>query len=115
MNYVKAAQKAKNSLSKNGSECCLIRKSDEVYDAITNEYVSTETQILGYGIVNSYDIKYVNGTTIQAGDVNIMCYLDEAPKMSDTIKVGNQEYKVVNVAPFCPDGTTVIYYTVQGR
>ena len=57
----------------------------------------------------------INGTTIKAGDVNIMCIFDSKPEVNDVIQFGTKEYNCVSIDEVNPDGNTVLYYTIQGR
>ena len=45
----------------------------------------------------------------------LMCVLEAEPKVDDSLEWGGASYNVVNVYPMSPDGSTVIYYTLQLR
>lgn len=115
MNYSNVKAKALKALKKNGSLCVLTKHGEEVYNAETNEYEQVTESYEGNAIVSSYDLKNIDGTNILAGDARIMAVLNVLPAMGDKIKVGNDEFTVINVNPFAPDGVTTIYYIIQGR
>lgn len=115
MNYSNIAKKTINALKKNGVPCYILRQAEEYYDPATNEYITEESQVSGYALVNNYNQNLMNGNTVLAGDVNIMAVLDLPPDVNETIHVGDKTFTIVNVNPFCPDGMTNIYYDIQGR
>lgn len=92
-----------------------MRKHDEVYNVETNSYEAEEELFAGVGVVSNYDISNIGGTGIQIDDVKIMCSFSEEPKTTDFIRFAERDYQVISVTPYKPDGSTVLYYTVQGR
>lgn len=116
MNYNKYAEKTKKKIAQYGGKCTIIRKGEEeVYDPSTDSYSNTDVRIEGKAILNNYDVSAVNGTSVLAGDVNLMCTFDEEIKNGDTVSFGGKNYTVINVNPLSPDGSVVIYYDVQAR
>jgi len=115
MNYSKLSQKVFNALKKNGGICKVVRTLEETFNEETCEYEKTEKIIEGYAVQNTFNLANVNGTTIQAGDVNLMCSLSEKPLPTDKIEFGETEYSIVSIAPFNPDGSTDIFYNIQAR
>lgn len=116
MNYQKYANKSEKKIKQYGSPCTLIKKgTEEVYDPTTDTYSATDVRYDGNAIMSAYDIKFVNGTTILAGDVSFMCTFKVKPENSDKIEYCGKVYKVIDVKPFSPNGMVDIYYKVQGR
>lgn len=93
----------------------ITRKGNAVYNPVTKETSSVDEQILGKGIMSSIDDNAVNGTTVMAGDVNIMCVVNSRPNVNDSLLFGGKTYNIVNVRECNPDGNCVIYYEIQGR
>lgn len=116
MDYSEYQQTVIEKLTEYGADCIIKRKgSEERYDEDTNTYVTDDKIIEGKAIQSTFDIRLVNGTTIQTGDVRFMAYFPERPQNSDTIEFGGKSLKVVNVAPLNLDGVTDIYYDIQAR
>lgn len=115
MSYLKYALKTKKKLAAKGFEITFNRKSEEVYDPETDSYSTQDVSITGFALQLATKFSQVDGKSILAGDVFLMVYLDDKPKMNDTFSFGGRDYTVVNVKPFMPDNKTAIYYTVQGR
>lgn len=66
----------------------------------------------------AYDQRYVDGTTIRAGDVQIYISsvgLPIKPSVGDTVLCGGVEYLVMNADPNNFDGQTNVVHIVQGR
>ena len=70
----------------------------------------TETPIqLVDAIFQSYDKKYIDGTTIKAGDRMLVSNSDVEIKMGDIITQGQERYKVVTVDDRTPTGVPLVY------
>lgn len=116
MDYSKYYLKVKAKISQYGGDCFIIRKGElGQYNPATNKYESEEEVVKGKGILSNYDDSLVNGTSINAGDVKIMCIFDKEPIVGDVIKMGGRDYTVVRVNGLNPDGKCVIYYDIQAR
>lgn len=116
MNYQTYANIAVEKISQYGGEVVIVRKEGEIYNPETNEYESEEVRIKGKGILSYYGSSFINGSTVQNGDVKIMCYFENgSPKAGDVITVGAKTYNVISIQECNPDGNCSIYYTIQGR
>lgn len=115
MNYSKYAKKAYVKIKKYGSPIKIIRSGSNVYNAETNSYENSGTEISGYALQSSFDQKNIDGTNIRFGDVLFFAVFDESPKSNDEAIFNGKSYTVVNVDVFAPDGITDIYYKVQAR
>ena len=116
MNYEIYGKVAVEKISQYGGDLRIIRKTDEKYNPDTNEYESEGEIINGKGLLSYYDETFMNGSTVQNGDVRFMCiFFNGSPKTSDVIEFGNKKYNVINVNEFNPNGNYVIYYKVQAR
>ena len=115
MNYSKYKTIAKNKLSKYGTDCVIIRKSGERYNAETNEYENETTEIQGKCLVSSYNAQNIDGTNIKSGDLKIMAVLDSEPKTGDVIKISDKVYSVISWTEQNPNKDEAIFYTIQGR
>ncbi|KQV31138.1 hypothetical protein [Rhizobium sp. Root1204] len=66
----------------------------------------------------AYDQRYLDGTTIRAGDVQIYISsvgLPIKPTVGDTVLCGGVEYLVMNADPINFDGVTNVVFVCQGR
>ncbi len=116
MDYSEYQQIVIEKLTEFGSDCKILRKGNkEHYDEETNSYVNDYEEIMGKAIQSTYDIRFVNGTTIQTGDVRFMAYFPKRPQNTDFIVFGGRTLVIVNVAPMNIDGVTDIYYDIQAR
>lgn len=115
MDYNKYNQKTKEILQKFGATCSIVRKVDEVYNVETNEYTSVNEVIDGKAILSTYDINLVNNTTIESGDISLLCWLPSKPKVSDEIEFSGKKYVIKFVNPCNVDGKTDIFFEVQAR
>jgi len=115
MNYNKIVNKVKKALQKNGNKCYIARESERVYNPLTNEYESEVSVVNGFAVQDTFDLRNINGTTVQIGDVNLMCYFDEVPSVNEKIHFGNKEYTIISITPLSPDGVVDLYYMIQAR
>lgn len=116
MNYSKYNKIAKEKIAKYGSPLTVSRVTSEVYDESTDTYNSVvTTEITGYGIVNNFNEKDIDGTNILAGDVMIMCWLPQEPLVEDKIEIGSKTYTCISVSELNVNGVDNIYYKLQGR
>lgn len=115
MKYDKYAVKARTKISQYGSTVHITRVTEGSYNKETNAYSDTKVDIYGAGIQDNLDLSKVDGKNILAGDVMLMCVLEAEPKVDDSLEWGGASYNVVNAYPMSPDGSTVIYYTLQLR
>lgn len=115
MKYDKYAVKARTKLTQYGSKVHITRVTEGAYNKETNEYSDTTQDIWGVGLQDNLDLSKIDGKNILAGDLMLMCVLDGEPKVDDSLEWGGASYNVVNVYPMSPDGSTVIYYTLQLR
>ena len=64
----------------------------------------------GYGYPSGYNNNEVNGTSIQAGDIRLVCEkLAERPAIDWQCLVDGQDYDVKDVRPIRKSGVDIIY------
>lgn len=116
MNYSIYSDKAKEKITQYGSACEIHRLIEGgTYNEDTDSYEGEEKIIKGVALLSGCGLQNVNGSTILAGDVFIMCVLDDVPHNDDSIIIGDNQYSIVNVETVSPNGKEVIYYKLQGR
>lgn len=115
MDYSKYYTKTLSKLTKYGSTCKLVKTVGQVYEPSTNEYKNVNEIVEGKAILSTFDIEMVNGTSIQNGDISLLCCFPERPVNNNNIVFGDKTYIVVSVNPCNIDGKTDIFYEVQAR
>jgi len=76
---------------------------------------TTSTTVRGKMFVELYGVGQVDGTTVLAGDMKGLFSGTTAPATGDTSPINGKTYRVEQVAPVNPAGTTVVYYDLQLR
>jgi hypothetical protein len=69
-------------------------------------------------VIMAYDQRYVNGTTILAGDVQLYISaigLTAEPQVGMLVSAGGKTYLIVNMDPTKPDGVTPVVFIAQAR
>jgi hypothetical protein len=69
-------------------------------------------------VTMAYDQRYINGSTILAGDVQIYISaigLDIEPQVGMQVSAGGKTYLIVNIDPNRFDGQTPVVYVCQAR
>jgi hypothetical protein len=69
-------------------------------------------------VIMAYDQRYVNGTTILAGDVQLYISaigLTVEPQVGKLVSAGGKTYLIVNMDPNRFDGQTPVVYVAQAR
>jgi hypothetical protein len=69
-------------------------------------------------VIMAYDQRYVNGTTILAGDVQLYISaigLTVEPEVGMVVQAGGKSYLIVNMDPNRFDGATPVVYVCQAR
>lgn len=69
-------------------------------------------------VTMAYDQRYINGSTILAGDVQIYISavgLDIEPLVGMQVSASGKSYLIVNIDPNRFDGQTPVVYIAQGR
>jgi hypothetical protein len=69
-------------------------------------------------VIMGYDQRYVNGSTILAGDVQLYISaigLAVEPQVGMLVSAGGKTYLIVNMDPTKPDGVTPVVFSAQGR
>lgn len=107
-------------LGKFGSAVTLVRAGSKVWDEDLGEYVQQpDTQIpltavpvpisrnLSSGIVNQ-----ISGTTIQAGDMQVICDHGVIPDMDDKILFNNEQWSIVAMSPSRVNDDVVAYFVL---
>lgn len=115
MNYQKYADKANSKISKYGSPITITRSGNSEYDATTNTYTDSGTELSGFAIQSNFNQRDIDGTNIRMGDVLFMACLNGRPMTNDSISFNGNTYTVVNVRPLNLDGNTDIYVNIQAR
>lgn len=115
MDYYPYKELVKSKLEEYGSLCVLIQKESDIYDRETDSYETVENKFEGCAMLSTYDIRLVNGSSIEAGDVSLLCSLPKKPQISDVLEFGGKRYVVKFVNPCNIDGITDIFYEVQAK
>ncbi|QHG70161.1 hypothetical protein [Ensifer adhaerens] len=66
----------------------------------------------------AYEARYVDGTNIRSGDMQIYISsvgLASEPTVGDVVTANGTDYAIVNGDPNKYDGVTAVVFTVQGR
>ena len=69
-------------------------------------------------VIMGYDARYINGSTILAGDVQIYISaigLTVEPQVGMLVSAGGKTYLIVNMDPNRFDGQTPVVYVAQAR
>jgi hypothetical protein len=105
-------------LKKFGAQTTFIHVQDGTYDASSASVVRTAGAVdIVFAAVFDFDEKFVNGTSIRAGDKQIFMSTIGAsspPKIGDEFVWGNLTFQIVQYKPIAPNRTAVLY-ELQGR
>lgn len=113
--YAKSRATAERLIAKFGQQGTVTRLTppDPVYggDPVETAYTATLVPM-------AYDARYINGTTILTGDIQI--YISSVglaiePAPSDIVTANGKQYAVVNADPQKYDGVTPVVHILQGR
>lgn len=113
--YARLQETARTLIAKYGQQGTVTRLTppDPVYggDPVETAYTATLVPM-------AYDARYINGTTILTGDMQI--YISSVglaiePAPGDIVTANGKTYRVVNVDPNNYDGMTKVVHIVQGR
>lgn len=116
-NYAKSAATARKLLANFGQDLTLTKASvlggtDEVGNPLPG---TDELVITGKGVSLDYNRQEIDGTNIIMGDQKLILEAtDNAPEVEMTVPVNGKTFRVMDVMPLEPAGTTVIY-TLQVR
>jgi len=113
--YSNLASTASRLLTKYGQTVVFTRTTGATFSPSTGAYSGgTTTTVTGVGATFPYNIKEIDGTLVQLGDVRVFFYATSAPLVGDNCAVDSVNYRVQSVEQLSPGGTVVLY-TVQCR
>lgn len=113
--YARSRDSANRLIARYGQACTLAHVTAGTVSAdgasrTGDSSANTTTKV----VLLDYDDKLIDGTRIVQGDRRALLRYDAAPVIGDTITVGSEVLKAINVSPLNPGGT-VIYYEAQVR
>ena len=70
----------------------------------------TETEYDVVGTVKGVDKKYIDGTLIQTGDLEVIInvHATQVPTLKDKISIDGSKYEIIQVSPTPPAGSTIV-------
>jgi hypothetical protein len=95
-------------LTKFGYAVTLTRKAVGAYTPGTGPTTTTSTYT-GVGVLDGYNKREIDGTTIQAGDVRLYFEGDTAPVIGDTTTLESAVWRVEDVTPISPGNVAVMW------
>ncbi|NTE87201.1 hypothetical protein [Agrobacterium rubi] len=113
--FARLQETARKLITKYGQQGTVTRltPTDPVYggDPVETAYTATLVPM-------SYDARYINGTTILTGDMQI--YISSVglaiePAPGDLVTANGKQYAVINADPQKYDGITPVVHILQGR
>ena len=109
--------RAQRLIAKYGKQVVFTKTTPGTFDPVsgtTTGATSTDTTIK-VAPPSSFDIKEVNGTSIQTGDVKVsVAALDYVPDISQTVTFDSNTYNIISVSPVY-SGDAVAKYDCQLR
>lgn len=126
MNYEAKRRATYAKLRAKGALCNLVKPvpgAEPVYDDEHDTTSTPSTTHSGFCVISGYESNVIDGKTILADDVKILCLFEDksVPEANkDTIVVNpgktfEERFNSVGGKPTTPDGKTVILFTAQGR
>lgn len=126
MNYEAKRIATYAKLKAKGAPCTLVKPvpgEEPAYDSETDETTTPSTNHSGVCVITSFEAKVIDGKTILANDLKILCLfadqsIPEADKDQIVVNPGTAYEETINVVggvALKPDGKTVILFTAQGR
>ena len=118
MAYFDEYNTAKELLTEFGTKVTLKKLVSNDYDEENLVYEKVYSEFTGVGCRFNYTDEAigVSNNIIQAGDVYILCQLDEEPTVdSDQVVLGRYTYSVVSCKDLSPDDSITILYKLQCR
>jgi len=112
INYTALQTKATNILTNNGQEITFSYTSGEDIDPATGVVSSagSTTTVTGYGAATRYRNIEIDGETIQASDLRLICNsVATEPQVGWNVSVNSNSFRVMEVESVNPAGTNVIY------
>lgn len=113
--YARLQETARKLITKYGQQGTVTRLEppDPVYggDPVETAYTATLVPM-------AYDARYINGTTILTGDMQIYVSsvgLAIEPAPGDIVTANGKQYAVINADPQKYDGITPVVHILQGR
>jgi len=116
-NYTKSAATAKKLLTNFGQDLTFTKASvsggqDQFGNPLPG---TTELTVTGKGVALEYKRAEIDGTNIVMGDQKLILEATaDAPEIEMTVPIQGKTFRVMDVMPLEPAGTTVIY-TLQVR
>jgi len=113
--YFRMAETAKRLIDRFGQTVEIKRETGEVIDPVTGQVSpGTEESFYPSGVLRPYRKSLIDGTRIQANDLELVLDNTVNPITSDEPKINGEYFTVVNVSSIAPGGTPLIY-NVQVR
>lgn len=111
-------------LTKYGSTVSLVRAGSKVWDEILGEYIQQpDTSIpltavpvpVAGSVAGSRPAHFIDGTTIQAGDMQIICDKKVKPAMGDYVLFKGDTWAVVAISPPTVNDDDIVYFILMRK
>jgi len=108
--YAGLADTAARLLADKGQTISFSRQTGATFDPVLGaESGGSLTAFTGNGAAFGYNNAEIDGTVVQRGDVRLIVEsTSTVPEQNDECTVDSVVYRVMNVEPISPGGTTVI-------
>ena len=106
-------ESALEALMESGEPAVFSYQSDPVFDNDTGDLISpgTSGSQIDYGYPESYSNSEIDGTTIQRGDIKLICSAGALRPIAGWLcQLDSATYRVMNCEPIRESGVDVIYY-----
>ena len=112
VNYAALAATAATLIQDNGQAVTFTYETGEAINPATGVVTTpaSETEVSGYGVSLNFMASEINGTTVIAGDMKLICNaVATKPQAGWKVTVDSVDYRVMDVKTLSPAGTDVIY------
>lgn len=100
-----------STLLKNfGQTITVTYSTSESYDVKQQKNVKNTNTFTGFGVLTTFKTTEIDGENIKSSDIKLILQsTDIAPKIGNVVTADSIDYRVVNVNPKNPAGTTIVY------
>lgn len=107
--YDQIAKTVKQSVARRLDKIEHVQKTEQ-YNPETGKMDINKVINIRRGFLGRFSVEYTAGTTIQAGDVNIVLINGEKVNVSDILKHRGKEYTVIGISGRDASGATISYH-----
>ena len=113
--YSRFEARAREMLTKYGSQAAITSTSG-AFNPATGAIDGTETDIVyGFGLIGHYRRDEIDGVNVLSSDVKIYLENVTSVNIGDSISIGVNTHRVINMQLIDPTGNENVMYIVQGR